>query len=78
MNFQAVTSPTEDENKVANGEEQTTENGHEAAAAEAEKPTENAGESDTKPAENGETAETNGDGKQKKSLTLRLTRMLSK
>ena len=70
-----MTSPTEDENKVANGEEQTTENGHDAAAAEAEKPTENAGESDTKPAENGETA---ADGKQKKSLTLRLTRMLSK
>lgn len=80
-----VQSPsTEEEKKVENGEEKPAENGsgENGEAAEAEKPNEN-GEGDAKPAvaENGESApaaETNGDGKQKKSLTLRLTRMLSK
>ena len=79
-----VTSPTTDEEKkVENGDDKPAENGSGEAgeAAEAEKPKENGG-GDAKSAasENGEPApaETNGDGKQKKSLTLKLTRMLSK
>lgn len=82
-----VTSPTTDEErKVEDGEpsEKPAENGAaEDDVADAEKPKENGGDGDAKPADTKvETAvpaaETNGEGKQKKSFTLRLTRMLSK